>query len=178
MEAVQQVSAIQGQGVRRPPVGERRIEFPHVAVQEIRVDGELRVSPALDDIGAQCLSQAIRRFAQRGTGTLFVGVGPELEEDSIPPLKPVRPGEREVGEQSQTLRLPQNLQDLLSVGIVQIDTAQRAQSDGQCRPPFRLASPVSRSEGASDDCLGARGRLSNIPKKLKTVEGQCSSETR
>lgn len=178
MEAVQQVSAIQGQGVRRPPFGECRVELPDVARQQIRIDGQLRVTSALNDVGAKCLAETVRRFAQRCAGTLLVGVGPELEEYAISPLKAVRPGEREVGEQGQTLRLPQNLQDLLSVGIVQIDTAQRAQSDSQCRPPFRLASPVSRSEGASDDCLGARGRLSNIPKKLETVEGQCSSETR
>ena len=118
MKAVQQVSAIQGQGVRRSPVGDRSIEFPHVAVQRIRIDGQLRVAAALNDVGAKCPAETVRRFAQRCAGTLLVGVGPELEENAIPPLKAVRPGEREVGEQGQTLRLPQNLQDLLSVGIV------------------------------------------------------------
>ena len=129
VKALQQIAPIQPQrpgGVIRL---DRGFELHRVAGERSDVDADLPITPARHRLLAQRGSQMTERLVERPAGVLLVQLGPEESEKSVAAVKAAGPGNREVGEEGDALRLREDRVEVLAVWVPQGERSERAELD-------------------------------------------------
>ena len=105
VHAGEEAVLVERQRLVRPALRDRCLEGERVAPETALLEPHLVVRPGLDRSLADRPPQVVQRLAERPAGFLPAQLGPEERQEGIPPVKPPRMREREVGQQGQTLGL-------------------------------------------------------------------------
>jgi hypothetical protein len=70
-----------------------------------------------------------KRLIERPAGVLVVLLGPQQREERVPAVEAARPGNGEIGEESDALGLREDRVEVLTVGVPQGERSERAELD-------------------------------------------------
>jgi hypothetical protein len=129
VKARQQVTAVKPQRIRRVTGHYGRFEFCRVAPEVLRRDAHFPVTPARHHLLAERKSQMSKRLVEHPPGVLVVLLGPQQREERVPALEAARPGNGEVGEESDALGLREDRVKVLAVGVPLGERSERAELD-------------------------------------------------
>jgi hypothetical protein len=91
------------------------------------------------------------RLVERPAGVLLVQLGPEESEKSVAALKAPGPGNREVGEEGDALRLREDRVEIIAVWVPQGERSERAELDHMRRGPPEIAVTGQITQGSVRD---------------------------
>lgn len=136
VKALQQLSAVQSQGLLYFPRLEKFLEHDGVAPQAVRVEAQLLVPEAHEDSIAQPLAQDVGGLIQRPACPLVAYLRPEQAEEGVTAMETPRTGEGKIRQKRHPFGTGEDRIESVSViGIAEIDGSQRAEFDqalGSC----------------------------------------------
>ena len=139
VESLEERSPVEVQRVGPPALLQGGAEFQNVDIHGPRLDTDLYPSPTHDEVVGKMTPQKAEALGERVPGAGFVSLRPEEGEKRVPAVEGSGTGDREIDQESKTLRLRQDGGDLLPVRPQQIEGAQGSERQ---RPISGFIGPV------------------------------------
>ena len=128
-EPLEQIAAIEVEGVGQAPRFGRALELDDVAADPGIVEADVFIAAAHEHAVTERMPQAVQRLAQCGAGMLLVELGPKQCDEGVASVQASGCGDGEVGEQGNTLGLGQHRPELVPASSAEVERAQNPKLD-------------------------------------------------